>query len=123
MDEQGEFDDWLELFNTGDTDLNLSGWRIADENAYDDAFEFSDTVTIDAQGYLLVWADNDTEQGPLHASFKLSADGEAVWLYDAEGLVVQHLTFGAFEADTTYGRQVDGMYETLPASTPGAANQ
>ena len=123
MDEAGEFDDWIELYNDGETALNLAGWRIADENDYPSAFQFSDEVVIDAKGYLIVWADNDTEQGPLHASFKLSGDGEEIWLYDPEGFVVQHLIFGAIETDTTYGQQSDGDYAELDNPTPGAPNQ
>ena len=90
---------------------------------FEEAFELTTDAVIDSKGYLIVWADKETDQGPLHASFKLSGDGEEIWLYDADGGLVQTLTFGSIDTDTTYGRLSDGRYDNLPTPTPNAPNE
>jgi hypothetical protein len=122
-DDNGEFDDWIELYNASADPINLGGWRISDEEDYDGAFEFTDEVVIEGNGYLLVWADNDTDQGPVHTSFKLSGDGEAVVIYDADGALVQLLEFGEIATDTSYGRHSDESYDNLETFTPGMPNE
>jgi hypothetical protein len=87
---------------------------------------FPDTV-IPAGGYLVVWADAEYRQGPLHASFRLDADqGEELGLFTSEGdrvFIVDTFGFGPQRQDTSYGRVPDGgELQYLPVPTPGAKN-
>jgi hypothetical protein len=66
-------------------------------------------VIIKPGGYLLFWADDDQVQGPTHTSFKLSASGEYVGLYDTDGVtLIDEMTFGPQGDDISYGRESDG---------------
>jgi hypothetical protein len=88
-------------------------------------WKFPDT-TIAPGGLLLIWADEDTNQGPLHAMFKLDRDGERVGLYRGDSLgvgLIDTVTFGYQASDVSYGRMPDGgTWQTMPRATPGFSN-
>jgi hypothetical protein len=98
----GDTDDWIELYNTGDTDFDLGGYYISDD--VDKRFVKDDVslvlaagVVVPKKGVLLLWADGQPAQGTLkapHLSFKLSADGEGVWLSNPAGYLVDSIEFG-----------------------------
>ena len=124
-DEAGAFEDWIELYNPGAEVVDLSGLYLTDDAEDPTQWEFPDGSTIDAGGYLVIWADDDTDQGDTHASFKLSAGGESVLLYNTDGeTLVDSVTFGEQTTDISYGRFPDGSdtLTVLSAATPGAAN-
>ena len=107
-DQDGEFDDWIELYNNTSSSIDLSGYFLSDEADAAMKWEFPAGTTIDGNGYLIVWADNDTDQSGLHAGFKLSADGEAVFLSDPNGNLIDYTYFGPQVAPQTYGRFPNG---------------
>ncbi|TWU59230.1 Inner spore coat protein H [Rubripirellula tenax] len=124
-DEAGAFEDWIELYNPGTTPVDLSGLYLTDDATDPTQWEFPRGSTIDAGGYLIIWADGDTDQGDNHASFKLSAGGESVLLYNNDGsTLVDSITFGQQTTDVSYGRFPDGSstLNVLSAATPGASN-
>jgi len=121
-DQDGEYDDWVELYNNGSEDINLNGYYLSDNASNPGKWSFSDT-TIAAGGYLVVWADDDSGQEGLHSNFKLSASGETVVLSDTDLNLLDQIDFGAQKPDTTTGRFPNGtgdFAEMLP--TFGAEN-
>lgn len=110
MDEAGEYDDWIELHNISDSEIKLAGFHLSDNSINMTKWTFPD-VSIASGGYLVVWADEDEEQGPLHASFKLSAGGEELILSDTAGAVLDLVSFTVQEPDTSYGRLPNGSGE------------
>jgi hypothetical protein len=75
--------------------------------------------------HLLIWADDDTEQGPTHTNFKLSREGEAVALFDIDGTtLIDKISFGPQSADISYGRTIDGgdNWQFFTSPTPGWSN-
>ena len=64
--------------------------------------------TISANGYFLIWADNDEEQGDNHANFKLNADGEELYLVNPDGEIVDALSFTNQTDDVSYARSPNG---------------
>ena len=129
-DPQGQYDDWVEICNFGDTPIDAGGMYLTDDPndptkwrlpAGDPAL-----TTIAPKGYLLVWADGDANAPGLHADFKLSADGEDLRLFDTDGTtLIDSLTFPRLPADVSYGRSPDagGDLRFFVAATPGAENQ
>ena len=126
-DPQGEFDDWIELKNLTGADINLTGLYLTDEPANPRKWPFPSGTTIPANGYLLVWADEDGLATPgLHASFKLSGSGEQILLIDTDAKnnqVLDSITFGAQTSDVSYGRTSANadVWGTMTPS-PNAAN-
>ena len=125
-DEAGEFDDWLELFNPGPDAVSLAGLALADDP--DDPAPWPlPPLDLGAGQFLLVWCDEDPGQGPLHADFKLSADGESATLFlqdDGDLHVIDSVTFGPQATDVAFGRlpDGDGPWQVLATATPGASN-
>lgn len=107
-DQDGEYDDWIELYNNSSTPVSLSGWFLSDKADNLDKWDFPADASIAANGYLIVWADEDSSQVGLHANFKLSAAGEQLLLINASGNIVQDITFGTQQADKGYARSPNG---------------
>jgi hypothetical protein len=124
----GRFDDWFELYNTGDAPVDLSGFTLTDDLSDPDRFTIPQGTVSPAGGFLLVWADGETYQNApgadLHASFRLSADGETVALVSPDGRAVDAVTFGPQSPGVSEGRQPDGGETTLAfdSPSPGASN-
>jgi len=91
-DDTGLYSDWIELHNTGDATADLSGWRLTDSAVNLDEWEFPAGVTLQAGGYMVVWAsglDHKTVGQPLHTNFKLNDGGEYLALVTPSGSVQQ----------------------------------
>ncbi|MCX7736474.1 MAG: CotH kinase family protein [Candidatus Kapabacteria bacterium] len=127
QDPQGDYDDWIELFNTSSNDINLSGMYLSDKLDNLKKWKFPDNTIIKANGYLIIWADEDGKATPgLHANFKLSADGEVILFVnsDANGnSICDSVTFGKQESDISTGRYPNGTgkFQLMPP-TPGYEN-
>ena len=125
-DQNGEYDDWVELFNPLMEAVDLSNSYLTDNPDNLTKWQFPLGTTILAQRYLLVWCDNDTEQSGLHTNFKLSASGEYVGLTSPDGAsIIDSVTFPALEADYSYGQVMneENSWEILWYPTPGAFNE
>lgn len=106
-DPQGEYDDWIEIHNRGKYPTDLSGMFLSDSSDNIRKWSFPKGTTIEAGGFLIVWADDDKGSG-LHANFKLSKDGETVYLSDRNNRVLDHLKFKKQHRNVAFGRYPDG---------------
>ena len=115
-DQDGEYDDWIELYNNSANTIDLSGYYLSDDSTDPTQWTFPSGTTIEANGYLIIWADNDEEQDGLHANFKLSASGEEVVLSDDTGTVLDEVSFPEQETDISYGRYPNGTgdFQSMP---------
>lgn len=123
----GQFEDWIELFNAGAAAIDLGGYTLSDDLTVPDKFTFPTGTIVPAGGYLLVWADNEEDTvGPgLHAGFGLSRNGDSIGLFAANGSLVDSVSFGAQSADVSEGRfpnGVDGPTIQMIHPTPGGPN-
>lgn len=125
-DEHGQYDDWIEIVNPSGHAVSLDGLYLSDDAAEPRAWAFP-PLTIAAGDYIVVWCDADPEQGPLHTSFKLSAAGEEVGIYDLDvrgNACIDFSTFSDLGDDRVWGRHpdVEGEFVLLPFATPGGPN-
>jgi hypothetical protein len=121
-DQNGEFEDWVELYNTSEQSIALGGYFLSDDLSNPQKWMFPDTV-IQSDAYLVIWADEDETQTGLHANFKLSKSGESLILSDAMGNTIDFLSFLEQKTDTSTGRYPNGVGElTFLPPTPGAVN-
>ena len=107
MDPFGEYDDWVEIYNSTDEPINMEGYFLSDSRNDRTKFVFPDVV-IDPDGLLIIWCDGQPEQGELHANFKLSASGEHVGLYNPDTLSIDYLRFATTPDDVSIGRYPNG---------------
>ena len=129
-DPQGDYDDWLELHNRTDSPIMLTGMYLSDKEDNPTKWQFPDGTEIPANGYLIVWLDEDhddeTATEGIHANFKLSKSGEVAMLVDTDAngnKILDSITFGEQETDVSFGRLPNGTgdFQVVPA-TPGAEN-
>ena len=113
IDESGEYDDYIEIHNFGTAAADIGGYIITDDiGNYDDYYQIptgNDSTIIEPGGFLLLWADKDSEQGVLHVEIKLSVAGEQIGLFMQDSItVIDTLTFAEQFDDISYGRYPDG---------------
>ncbi len=126
QDETGAFPDWIEFYNNSDKEIDISGLYLTDKPYREPTqWRIPTGTRITPRGFLLIWADNDVEDGPLHANFKLSTDGDSIAIYAKDGkTLIDLIAFGKQSEDISYGRKYDASPEwiTILKPTPGASN-
>ncbi|MBN1806594.1 MAG: lamin tail domain-containing protein, partial [Sedimentisphaerales bacterium] len=128
-DPQNEYDDWIEIYNSGKYALDLEGMyltdNLSDPTKWQIHSETRGSMIIPAGGYLLIWADENITDSGLHANFKLDAGGEQIALFDTDGKsLIDSFSFPEQAADISFGRYPDGDANVrfLSCPTPGAKN-
>jgi len=121
-DEAGEFNDWIELYNNTQNDISLLGYYLTDNTKEPAKWALPD-VSLAANSYLIVWADEDGSQGEMHANFKLSASGETIALVNSAFEIVDSISFGLQTTDLAYARVPNGTGDfVIQEQTFGANN-
>jgi hypothetical protein len=120
---EGTFPDLIELYYDGPGAMSLTGMSLTDDPKRPDRFVFPQGVTMSPGDYLVLIGDDDVTGSGLRLGFGLDGDGEAVYLYDREGKLVDSVEFGHQLTDTSIGRiGWDGRWQ-LTVPTPGWANE
>lgn len=125
-DPQGQFEDWIELYNYDNEDIDISGMYLTDDLNEPRKWQFPDETIIPAEDFLLVWADNDTTDSGLHSNFELNAEGEEIGFFDSDGLeLIDSITYSEQSTDISFGRFPDAEQNWLflATPTPGSPNQ
>lgn len=117
-DEAGEFDDWFELLNLGENDVELGGFFVSDDETSPRKGALPDGLVVPAGGVLVLWADGSPQQGDHHLGFRLSAAGEGLWLSDGGGELIDGVRFGAPGESQSLQRFPDGTGEPEWCSLP-----
>ncbi|WP_313805897.1 CotH kinase family protein [Flavobacterium sp.] len=125
-DEDGNYEDWIEIYNYGATSVSLNGLGLTDNPAVPFKWAFPN-MTLNAGQYLLVWCSdkNRTAPGnPLHTNFKISASGEAVYLNSPINGTLSTVTAIALPDNISYGKSPNGTgsYFYFATPTPGLPN-
>ena len=122
------FTDWIEIFNAGDTAVDLGGWGLSDNPEKPLKWQFPDGTTIRPGEYRVILCDKDAEKignAELSAPFSISRkSGEVIILTDAEGAVHDRITLPEMKTDMSFGRSPeDGGLYCYDPPTPFAANK
>lgn len=121
-DEDGEFSDWIEIYNSERAPVSLAGWHLTDDPLDLTKWQFPN-VTIPGQSFLIVFAsgkDRINPQAELHASFSLNRDGEYLALLRPDGSKATEFTpnFPRQLSDVSYG---SSMFTQTAQFVPAAA--
>ncbi len=127
---QGDHPDWIEIYNAGTEPVMLGGYYMADvlndpTAMYQIPNTYPDSVTVNAGGFIVFYANKMQASSVLNLNFKLSGGGESIGLWNPEKVILDSLTYGPQIADTSYGRFPDGSdnWVIMPKYTPGLTNQ
>lgn len=106
-DQDGDFSDWIEIYNTQSTNVNLANWSLTDSASHQTPWHFPAT-NLTAKGFLVVFASGKNRSvvgGELHTDFSLKASGEYLALLRPDGSVATEFapTFPEQFPDISYG--------------------
>jgi hypothetical protein len=125
-DSAGDYDDWVEIFNPTSDNIPLSGMYLTDKPNNLIKWQFPENINIGAGEYLIVWCDEEQEEGSLHTNFGLNSDiGEFIGLTSSDGVtIIDSVTFGLQSTDISYGRFPDASsnWQFFNQPTPGYSN-
>ena len=130
INEYNKKNDWIELYNTTDEEIDVEGMYLSNSDANPTLYRISKdktgvVTTIAPHGYLIVWCDKlDTTAQGLHAPFKVTSAGGVLTLTAADNSWTDVFSYGKHEGNTTIGRYPDGCANTYVLTTPtiGKAN-
>jgi hypothetical protein len=110
VNEMFQYEDWIELYNTTSSPLELSGLFLTDNFSVPTKFTIPQNTIIQPNGYLIIWADeNPSTSSYVHANFKLASGGEQLMLSGPGGVVLDSISFGAQVTDKSMARCPDGV--------------
>lgn len=127
-DQDGSYEDWIELYNPGGTPVDLTGYYLTDNLSNlkkSRLVSGSQSLVIPAGGFLVLWASGKHGQYNNHVSWGLSASGESIALVAPDGTtVLDSFTFPSQRQDVSMGRRSETGNEWVwfPESTPMRSN-
>ena len=107
MDETGDYDDWIELYNKTNTPISTNGLLFSDNPLNLDKWDLPNAV-INPNSYFIIWADEDGNTGDNHANFRLSNLGEQLILSNSDTSIVDAEFIYPQLDDVGYGRSPNG---------------
>jgi len=122
-DPEGKYEDWIEIFNNTNDDLDLSKVYFSDDFSNLKKWVFPSNTIIKSNDYLIVWADKDVDQEGIHTNFKLKKSGEELILSNYDGSIIDSLTFGEQSTNISSARRPNGTGDFIfQSSTFGFSN-
>ncbi len=116
----GDGHDWVEVKNNSDQPLDLSGYTLTDKRKEPERFSFP-SVTLQPGEFFLVYCSGDGTLGKNHAPFKISSEGESVYLAK-DGAFCDVLVLPSDLAkNESYGRN-GRAFRYFAVPTPGSEN-
>jgi hypothetical protein len=123
-DEFGEYNDWVELYNTTDNSISMVDCYLTDNPGNWNRWKLPDTL-LPANSYMIFWLDDDPEQGRHHANFKLGSNEELLLYRLEEGKprIIDRASGFSSVADQTWALLPDGGSDSaFTSGTPAASN-
>lgn len=108
-DEDNDDEDWVEIYNGGDSPVNMGGMYLSDNPGKLTKFKipigFARQTTILPGHFKLFWFDDEVDEGPMHVSMKLSRKGETLLLTHSDGkTIIDSIHFPSQQNDVSFGR-------------------
>ena len=125
-DNDGDFSDWIELYNSSNNPINLNGYYLSDNPEIPLKWSFGQVI-VDPDSFIIVYASDKNRNislNDLHTNFKIKSSGETLILSDENGNMIDSIFTGLIPSDFSKGRQPDGsdkwvFFENI---TPGKQN-
>jgi len=125
FDNNSEDDDWIELYNSSNSSIDLLNYYISDDTTDPLKWQITVSIVIPAGSFYILWADNETFQGSDHLNFKLSSNGEPITLTKPDGITTEdNAIFPALSKNESFGRTIDGggTWAIFDQSSPSVTN-
>jgi hypothetical protein len=126
QDEDGEYNDWIEIYNSSSSSVNLFGYYLSDDSTDFFKWTFPD-VNLASHNYLIIFASGKNRVSPgenLHTNFKITSSGESIYLLDQSGSLIDSRSAVNLQTNISFGRKPDGAtsWYYFEEPTPASAN-
>lgn len=126
VDEDGEYTDWIEIYNYGEEHINMEGFGLSDDLEEPYKWQFP-KVIIEPKTFIMIRAsgkDRKENLAFLHTNFSLSKDGDHLVLTNKQGHIVDEMIIPKMEQNIAYGRKPDGSNQIcfFSKATPDETN-
>lgn len=130
LDNEGQAEDWIELYNAGNATINLDGLYLSNEPNKKGKFKLTAGAsdwTLAPGAYQVLWADDDEIQGRNHLSYKLSSLGDTIMVNQMVGfdtVKIAKVIFSRQPKGFSLARipNATGDFQNTFLKTPGATN-
>jgi len=122
-DGNGDYDDWIEIYNAGSEPVWLGNKFLTDNLTDPTKWQMPDYYMAPGE-FLIIWADDEANEGIFHSTIKLSKGGEEIGIFNEGGIAIDQYIFGEQSTDISEGRFHDGEDNWIffEQPTPGASN-
>ncbi|MGJ8683546.1 MAG: CotH kinase family protein [Nonlabens sp.] len=128
-DQDGDHDDWVELYNNTNSPIDLTNYFLSDSRSFIHKWEFPENTVIPANSFLIVWTDKDVQQNGLHTKFNLDKNGDELYLsyldgtivdsVDWDNLIAEDKSWSRFPNGTGTFQEVDITFNATNSNTLG----
>nr|MBC8452396.1 lamin tail domain-containing protein [Spirochaetota bacterium] len=128
-DEDSDYSDWVELYNTSPEPVNIRGWYLSDDRTILNKWMFSATKILNPGEHLIIFLsgkDKRTGRGKsnFHTNFTIENAQETLFLTSSDRIIQDTLEAQTPVSNTTIGRYADGIssWVQFDIPTPGESN-
>ncbi|MFT4544939.1 MAG: hypothetical protein ACI9UR_002047 [Bacteroidia bacterium] len=122
------YEDWVELYNTSSSSVNIGGYFLSDNDNKPDKWRIPSGTTIPGNGYIVFWCSGRDEVagGEYHTNFKLkqTKDTEEIVFSDPDTVELNNIPLGRTQLSHSFCRDINGgaawVIDITP--TPDASN-
>ena len=124
IDPSWNYGGWVELYNTGTSQINLRGYWVSDDPTNLKKAYVSQSILLRAGGFANLWFDHHDKYCPSQIAMKLDTDGGTVYLSDRQGRLVASQDYPPAVSRASWARLSDGADEWAYCDkpTPHASN-
>lgn len=115
-------EDWVELYNSGTEEVDLSGWHLSDKEDNPSKWKFPEGTVIAPEGFLTVYCSGRNEEylNQYHTNFKLSqtTGKDYIVLSDADENILESYKLSITMLNHSNCRGTDGSNEWKVCTKP-----
>ena len=114
QDNYGDYEDWIELYNTGINPVDLNGYYLSDKDDNPTKWQFTSSVVVQPNDFVIVYCSkrNEITNGgnDIHANFKLTQTkgNEYIILSDPNVVTIDSLFINPIQTNHSFGRETNG---------------
>ena len=127
-DNYGEYEDWVELYNTSGSPIDIVGWYLTDKPSNPTKWMVPSSFIIPANGVAIIYCSgrNEIVGADAHSNFKITQTkgNEILMLSDLSGVFQDSVRVLPNQKSHTRGRETDGAsnWSVFTIGTPNASN-
>jgi hypothetical protein len=123
IDDDGDYNDWIELYNASSETISLKSWYISDDKDDIKKWKFPDRQIKAGEYFLIFASDKDKNSKYVHTNFKISSKGETIYLYNQNEELIDEIQIPKLLTNVSYGISIENIEKVFYSEfTPGAYN-